>query len=94
MNIYEALKLEDVDIRLTNDEENRWLVWDCSTGRWAVWERKRYQRETGCLYLGDSCDEAVKVLIAKAEECKMKGGASLETIYQTVKILLKKGMPQ
>lgn len=64
MNVYEALKSEDNDIRLTNDAMNRWLVWDNATGRWAVWERKRYARDSGCLYLGNSFDEAVNILVA------------------------------
>ncbi len=61
MNIYEALKDKDKDLRLTRGHY-KWLVWDECIGEWAVFSRERYQRMTGCLYHGDSCDEAVAVL--------------------------------
>ena len=63
MNIYEALKLEDIDIRLTNDAMGRWLVWRTAINQWAVYEKKRYARMTGCLYCGDSCEKAISYLI-------------------------------
>ncbi len=63
MNIYEALKSKSEDIRLTNDAENRWLVWDIGIGQWTVWQRKRYERQSGCLYHGNSVDDAVEILL-------------------------------
>ncbi len=63
MNVYEALKSNDNDIRLTNDAENRWLVWDTVLKQWAVYERKYHARNTAILYHGDSCDAAVLVLL-------------------------------
>ena len=63
MNIYDALKNKNEDIRLTNDAKDRWLVWDEGINQWAVWQRRRYERQSGCLYHGDSCDEAIKILV-------------------------------
>ncbi len=67
MDIYEVLKSKDNDIRLTNDALYRWLVWQDTADRWAVWERKPYARESGCLYFGNSCDEAIQTLIKEVE---------------------------
>ena len=60
-NIYEALKLEDTDIRVTNGD--RWLVWDTTFNEWVVYQKAYYKRDTTCLYRGDSADEAIGVLI-------------------------------
>jgi hypothetical protein len=64
MNIYEALKLIDKDIRISCGPY-RWMVWDDNISRWVVWQKKPYERRAGCLYHGDSADEAVSVLVAE-----------------------------
>ena len=62
MNIYEALKLPDRDIRVSVGPY-KWLVWDDAINQWVVWERKPYTRRNGCLYRGDSADEAIAILV-------------------------------
>ncbi len=60
MNIYEALKSEDQDIRITCGH-NLWLVWDNS--EWVVLLRKYHARQNTCLYRGDSCDTAIGIML-------------------------------
>ena len=63
MSLYEALKNKDLDIRVTNDAKDRWLVWDETVGWWVVYQRRRYERVSRCLYSGTSPVEAVEMLI-------------------------------
>ena len=62
MNIYEALKLPDRDVRVSAGP-NRWLTWD--NDQWIVREKKPYQRNARCLYSGDSADEAIATLVGE-----------------------------
>ncbi len=64
-NIIDTLKNDDFDIRVTNDRNYSWLVWDNALNQWAVFQKKPYERRTGCLYHGDYLDEAVGVLIGE-----------------------------
>jgi hypothetical protein len=73
MNIYEALKSETDDIRLTNSAKDRWLVWDDAINQWVVYQKKRYERMTGTLYHGDSCDEAISVLMSEYKDGELNG---------------------
>ncbi len=66
LNIYEALKLEHVDIRVTCGD--RWMVWDEDMAEWKVWEHKPRARHTTVIYFGDSADEAVERLTEEARE--------------------------
>ncbi|KKM89162.1 hypothetical protein LCGC14_1251430 [marine sediment metagenome] len=61
MNIYEFLK--EYNARLSCGFS--WLVWDDDINQWVVWQRKPYERRNGCLYRGDSADEAIKCMEAK-----------------------------
>ncbi|KKK94342.1 hypothetical protein LCGC14_2683800 [marine sediment metagenome] len=61
MNVYEALKNKDYGLRLS--AVYKWLVWSEGPDEWVVYQKEPYQRHTSCLYRGDSCDEAVAVLV-------------------------------
>ena len=65
MEIIRALKTDD--IRLTNDSEHKWLVWDDLMG-WNVYQHKPYARETSCLYAGDNLEDALDILIESKQE--------------------------
>jgi hypothetical protein len=62
MNIYEIMKSEEFDLRLTNDSKYRWLVWNNGDSQWKVYQKAPRQRSTRCLYSGDSADEALLAL--------------------------------
>ena len=51
----------DIDIRLKNCSNGKWLVWDVS--EWVVYERKRYARNTTIIARTDLVEVAIKWLI-------------------------------
>lgn len=65
MNILEALKQTDINIRLISRDENRWMFWDSEAQTWIVRESRPGHRVV--LINTPSEEAAVKVLLEGRE---------------------------
>lgn len=63
MNIIEALKDENENLRISNG--SRWLYWDTVLELWTVQERKPYAKRTTILYHGVDEQAAVAFFLGK-----------------------------
>lgn len=54
------LRNSEINIRVSNDVVDRWLVWD--TREWIVYERKPYARNTTIIIRTDSIKKAMEKL--------------------------------
>lgn len=60
--IIKALQDAQIDVRLTNTTDNKWLVWEAEMKEWVVYGRKPYARNTVCHINTADLNEAVEVL--------------------------------
>jgi hypothetical protein len=61
--IIKALKSDQTNIRLTNLNDHKWLVWDAETKEWVVYGRKPYARNSVCYINTADLNEAIEVLM-------------------------------
>jgi len=61
MKIIDLLKLDEPHTRVSMG--NCWLVWNCDTEEWVVYQRKPYAKISAVLYRGTSESDACNIMI-------------------------------